>query len=169
MRKHFAGIIVSAVSLIAVSSVGADTLPSGGTVAATAAPPSGGVILPGGAFGYEVTLERAKRKNVIWIDATVSSTSNSVDTGLSLEVRVQDEENTVQVTAQGGIIQAACEAGKPCTLSGHWWVDVDAIEAAFPGLFANQPVRITLLGNHTPSVPVVGASWYALRAHMIKK
>jgi hypothetical protein len=42
-----------------------------------------------------------------------------------------------------------------CTGGAHWWLDLDAAEAAHPGTFVNQPLNIDLLGIGTTPLGVV--------------
>ena len=42
-----------------------------------------------------------------------------------------------------------------CTGGAHWWMDLDAAEAAHPGTFLNKPLNIDLLGVGTTSLGVV--------------
>jgi hypothetical protein len=42
-----------------------------------------------------------------------------------------------------------------CTGGAHWWLDLDAAEAAHPGTFLNQPLNIDLLGVGHTSLGVV--------------
>ncbi len=41
-----------------------------------------------------------------------------------------------------------------CTVSGTWWLDLDAAEVAHPGVFIRQPLTITLLGGTVPGAGV---------------
>jgi hypothetical protein len=170
MRTSIVVSIVSLVCLAAPPAVNADTLSPGKTVAATAGPDSG-TQLSGGSFAFGVSLERAKRHTVIFIDATVSTSTNSAATMREMEVKVDngfDNELAAEAAAQGGVFQTQCESLAPCVLSGHWWVDVDQLEAEGPGYWANLPINIHLSGDHTPAV-ASALSWYSLRAQMIKK
>lgn len=167
MRTRAFASLVSLSLVMAALNADAATV-AGRSVAATSGAASG-TTLSGGPFFFSVSLDKARRKTMLLIDGTVSSASNSEATSLSIDIQLEDENAIVAVPAEGGTIQTRCEANQPCALSGHWWVDVDAIEAANPGLFANKPILVTLRGAHTPAVGVVGATWYALRAQLVKK
>lgn len=54
-----------------------------------------------------------------------------------------------------------------CTLASHFWVDLDALELANPGLFTNVPLLIDVQGiaHGTPTSQGV----VSLRARMVKK
>ena len=41
----------------------------------------------------------------------------------------------------------------PCTLTGTWWLDLDAAELANPGVFINQPLTVTLHGGEGFAAP----------------
>lgn len=39
-----------------------------------------------------------------------------------------------------------------CTVTGTWWLDIDAAEAAHAGMFVGQPLNITLTGSEIGGV-----------------
>jgi hypothetical protein len=47
-------------------------------------------------------------------------------------------------------------------------VDVDALETATPGEWANEPIEIDLIGKAAAG-PAPTAAWYSLRAQAVKK
>ena len=42
-----------------------------------------------------------------------------------------------------------------CSGEAHWWLDLDAAEAAHPGAFVNQPLNVELLGDGSVPLGVV--------------
>lgn len=42
---------------------------------------------------------------------------------------------------------ARCQGGVCPTITGTYWLDLDAAEAAYPGMFVHQPLNITLSGT----------------------
>ena len=44
-------------------------------------------------------------------------------------------------------VNCASTATYGCTGAGHWWLDLDAAEAASPGTFIGKPLVIQLLGG----------------------
>lgn len=58
-----------------------------------------------------------------------------------------------------------------CTASGVWWLDLDAAEAANPGVFIGQPLVVTLVGGDVITADGPGPGPYdaSLVVRMIKK
>jgi hypothetical protein len=52
-----------------------------------------------------------------------------------------------------------------CSVTGHFWLDLDAAEAAHPGIFINQPLVVELGGFG--DVTFTGMA--SLRARLVKK
>jgi hypothetical protein len=45
-------------------------------------------------------------------------------------------------------VRQPCQASLVhCSVSGTWWLDIDAAEAATPRVFVKQPLEIELLGS----------------------
>jgi hypothetical protein len=59
----------------------------------------------------------------------------------------------------------SCGSGLVCAMVGTWWLDLDAAEAANPGMFIGEPLLIEL--NAGSSNPTVATA--SLRARLQKK
>lgn len=56
------------------------------------------------------------------------------------------------------------------TASGSWWLDIDAAEAAHPGMFVGQPLLVRLIGGEISASIDVNGLWNAsLSVQMTKK
>jgi hypothetical protein len=88
------------------------------------------------------TIAKGKKKKVLAIEATLST-----DTGASGVLEIRPLVNDVAV--EGGVVSVACQPGLVhCSVSGSWWLDVDAAEAANPGVFVKQPLVVRLVGGY---------------------
>jgi hypothetical protein len=108
------------------------------------------------------TLAKGKSKTLLRIDASFSGTT-PVPTLASLLVYVNG------VLLQDGIAFGAyADQCLPtiCTLTGTFWLDIDAAEAANPGLFMNQPLVISLDGGNGQAAQSYSTS---LSAQLLKK
>jgi hypothetical protein len=145
--------------MLAASPASAQTFTSGRTFAFAS---SGTNVLPLGSQGWTtVTIDKAKRKHVLEIDGSVTYTGNAAIQFLDVFTRVFTPVSS-QTDCSG------VSFGGSCTVSAHWWVDIDAREAAEPGLWANQPVTVDLQGGVLPADQASNGS-YTLRVMMVKK
>jgi hypothetical protein len=65
---------------------------------------------------------------------------------------------------------AYCTNGLCDSTSGSWWLDLDAAEAAHPGVFIGQPLLIRLIGGEISSSIDSNGEWNAaLSVQMLKK
>ena len=86
-------------------------------------------------------IAKGKKKKVLSIEASLVTASGAVGI-LELRVKVNG------VAAEGGAVNQSCIASVPrCTLVGTWWLDVDAAEAANPGVFVKQELDVALEGG----------------------
>ncbi len=87
----------------------------------------------------------------------------------SIVVQVNGFDDVVQ--AQSAVLSSSARACQPCSgaffcsVAGSWWVDLDAAEAAHPGLLVGQPLTIDVLAFSDMS-KLVSAS---PSARMVKK
>ena len=51
------------------------------------------------------------------------------------------------ITTNAPAMSFNCTGSDPCAFTGTWWLDIDAAEAAHPGLFVGQPLNIELRGE----------------------
>ena len=54
-----------------------------------------------------------------------------------------------------------------CTLTGTWWLDLDAAELAHPGMYINRPLTVTLIGGDFGVIEFNGR--VTMSVHMEKK
>jgi len=114
-----------------------------------------------------VTLEKGKRKRVLEVFGSVTDFDGGADLALVPRVNglsvMEPMRLPAAVTLQAGNL---CDAGNACTASSEWWLDLDAAEAANPGVFVGQPLVVELL----VSSPFVGETVdVSLRARLQKK
>lgn len=65
---------------------------------------------------------------------------------------------------------AYCTNGLCDSASGSWWLDLDAAEAAHPGVFIGQPLLIRLIGGEISASIDSNGEWNAsLGVQMLKK
>jgi hypothetical protein len=151
--------------LVAAPSSSADVSTAGRTIALASSGPNT-VPLGTGAFGG-VQIDKARRKHVVLIDGTLSfAVAPDVDY-VDIYTRVYSTVSGLEVSANGGIYATSC-SGSACTVSGHWWLDIDALEAITPGNWVNRPLLVDMHGNTLPLGSTGIGSW-ALRLQMIKK
>ena len=101
------------------------------------------------------TIVKGKKKNVLVVEATLSTGSSSSSSYLYLRTDVNGYE--IEPLDSGGSSQflTFCN-GTPCTLTAAWWLDLDAAEAAHPGIFIKQPLTVTLRGGEGLPSPQSG-------------
>ena len=66
-------------------------------------------------------------------------------------------------------VSSDCSQQADCSLSGNWYFDVDAAEAANPGQFIGQPLIVNLLGGEISSTSPVVPWDISLSVLMVKK
>ena len=168
MRTILIAGVAGLAAVVVASTASAQTFTSGRTFAFAS---SGTDVVPLGSQGWTTaTITKAKRKHVLVIDGSVTYTGNSAINFLDVFTRVFTPLSN-EVSADGGYYQTDCSGaffGGSCTVSAHWWVDIDAREAAEPGLWANQPVTVDLQGGVLPADQGANGS-YTLRVMMLKK
>jgi len=90
--------------------------------------------------------KKGKAKHVLAIEAILRTGGGANADTLCLQALV----NGVAVEPlTGGLfaILSACPAQTDCTLTATFWLDLDAAEAANPGVFVGQPLKIDLQGG----------------------
>ena len=111
------------------------------------------------------TIQKGKKKRVVEADLTLIDSGNSagaigvgpVINGLALVM----EPTTTHIQ----LADCPSLSLNRCTATGHFWLDLDAAEAAHPGVFINQPLVIELWG--IGDVAFTGMA--SLRARLVKK
>jgi hypothetical protein len=99
----------------------------------------------------DATIAKGKKKHVLVVEATLSSGFSSVFSYLILGTTVNGVEMEPGRPNPNFVVQGC--SGVPCTLTGTWWLDLDAAEAANPGGFINQPLTVTLHGGEGFAAP----------------
>ena len=96
---------------------------------------------------------KGKKKRVLTVQAMIT-TGASAPLALPIVFSLQPLVNGVAMepttsNAQGAVVD--CGFNTPptaaCTLSGHWWLDLDTAELAHPGTFIGKLLEITLTGG----------------------
>jgi hypothetical protein len=90
------------------------------------------------------TIAKGKKKRVLAIEASLTTDSGAAGV---LEIRpfvngFATEGQAAQVTCAPSLLH--------CTVSGTWWLDIDAAEVASPGLYVKQPLVVVLQGGVLP-------------------
>ena len=113
-------------------------------------------------------IQKGKSKNVLAMEATVwASTQRSTEFVRTLLLDV----NGVSPLPQN-IVYTHCQAGVStygCPLTGTWWLDLDAAEAANPGQFIGKPLTVTLNGSDNPPTDTFPSGQMTLSIHLVKK
>ncbi len=155
MRKGIAAALAF-VGLVALGpgAVRADVI--GKTTAATSA--SGVAFNTNPAIS--VTIEKGKKKRMLLVTGIASAPSTTATVVLWARV------NGIEMEPQDGVdsaIGVKCDGA--CTLTGSWWLDIDAAEAANPGVFVSVPliVEIEALSSGTMT------GKFSVTASMVKK
>jgi hypothetical protein len=88
------------------------------------------------------TIAKGKKNRVLAIEATLGT-----DVGAAGVIEMRPLVNDVAV--EGPIVSVSCQPSLlHCSMSGTWWVDIDAAEAANPGVFVKQPLVVRLVGGY---------------------
>jgi hypothetical protein len=116
---------------------------------------------PGGPPAVELTIPRGRAKRMLLADATMVSNEFGPTT-----ISVGPLVNGIPMHSADAAV-ANCSTGEfGCTASGHWWMDLDAAEAANPGSFIGQPL---VLRFYAAEETGTGAAGLSVRAWMQKK
>jgi hypothetical protein len=111
------------------------------------------------------TIQKGKKKQVLEIDLTLTDGGNTSSV-LGVVPIVNGFSDVVQPSALSQLSECAAASWFDCTVSGHFWVDLDAAETAHVGMFIKQPLVIDMQGGSNVAVTAGIAS---LRAHLQKK
>lgn len=119
---------------------------------------------PGGPAVMSVELAKAKKKRALMIDLTMVSNDEGP---VTISAGVIVNNNPALALRPNSAVVGNCSTGEfACTVSGHWWLDLDAAEEAFPGTVLNEPITIDVYANETNGV---GAAEVSVRAWLLKK
>jgi hypothetical protein len=155
MRKGIAGVLaLFGLVAFAPGGVKADGSISSGktTVAAT----QSGLALDTSPT-LSLTIEKGKKKRVLLVTGTAFTNFSSGSISVSVQA------NGLPMGPASSIVQRCNSAA--CAVSGTFWLDIDAAEAANPGVFANLPVNV--VGTFSANAVTSGNA--SLTATLVKK
>jgi hypothetical protein len=116
---------------------------------------------PGGAAVLTATLTRGRAKRLLMIDATMVMNDDG-PVVMSLGPLV----NGVGAWPNAAAIGHCGAAEFACTVTGHWWLDLDATEIENPGAFIGQPLTVQLFAGEASGI---GQADVSMRVWMQKK
>ena len=101
-----------------------------------------GLVVDNGPVPTAVQLVKGKRRYVLVVTGVLSGLSSTPGTfiGLGAKLNGLDFE---PIDGNNSRIFQQCVVGF-CTISGTWFVDLDAMETAHPGMFVNMPLSVSL-------------------------
>jgi hypothetical protein len=104
---------------------------------------------PAGLFELSGVISKGKAHSVVRVDATylteLGVAGPNVCPTQPTTIRISATVNGRRMTGWPGM---SCPANAyDCSVSGTLWLDLDAAEAAQPGLFKGQPLTITVSGE----------------------
>ena len=166
-RMAVAALLVAGVCIDVDSASAANTSP--GKKSAFASSDFGGFgDIPGaGPPLLTATIEKGKKRHVLTVEATLTSGVDLVPGGLTFGVVVNGFDAEPHTVCCGPFYTQAC--GTACTHTGSWWLDLDAAEAAHPGVYIGQPLTIQLLGGEIPTNAPQGTGAVTMSVRMEKK
>ena len=139
-RANIAAVAAGCTLLLAVSAGRADAngVYSGKTLALFA----GSGVNPG---SMSATILKGKKKYALVIEAKVTLADTSgAELSLLLPI-VNGFGGLVQPNALSGVTTTKCApGGSGCSVSGTYWMDIDAAESVSPGSFYNMPLNVSL-------------------------
>jgi hypothetical protein len=112
------------------------------------------------------TIEKGKKKNILAIDVSVTDQGSS-SSAIGVTALVNGLSDVMQPPLVVQLSECPASTWINCTTSAHLWVDLDAAEAAHPGLIIGQPLVIDL--QAVANVPITGLATASLEAHLQKK
>lgn len=101
-------------------------------------------------------IERGKRGRVLIVEAFVGSLAPGENGLFRPQVNgvfLEPTDDFGNGNAMG--INCPTTTSFACSGGAHWWIDLDAAEAAHPGTFYNKPLNVDLLGRGATSLGVV--------------
>lgn len=110
------------------------------------------------------SMVKGKKKNVLEITGTVRGSLTGTSNAVGLKVLVNGL--TTEPSSYNFSTVTLCNASFFCSATTHVFVDLDAAEAANPGLFVGQPLTIELRG--IVSIGTMSGDG-SIQAHLQKK
>jgi hypothetical protein len=114
------------------------------------------------------TLLRGAANTVLRVDASIVVKSDAGVPGVYVAPRVN---GYLSVPAGLGGVSVPCTTPDPvfCSATGTFWFDIDALEAAHPGMFVGQPLNIELNGGNSAAAGGGLQTEATLSAQVVKK
>jgi len=154
---------VSVALLVAPSLTIADSNTGPGKMAAFASFDDMTIGLGPSSPSLAVAIKKGKTHRVLTVEGMLSIYSAAGAAKLLMVPLV----NGIPLNPVGKAAAASCTTGEQCSVTGSWWLDLDAAEAANPGVGLGQQLNVTLVGNDTAETGSVGSM--ILRARLEKK
>jgi len=106
---------------------------------------------------------KGKKKQVLRVDATLTTESDVL--GAEIQFTIVANGNTL------GTAVGHCDAPTTvsCSVSGSFWLDLDAAETAVPGSVIGVPVIISMTGGSTSALDVGELYAATFSAQLVKK
>ena len=95
------------------------------------------------------TIQKGKSKKVLRLTASLGINGSPTLNGVFLRAFVNGVAFEPAVFYQQ---QCNPSNGNACTVSGTFWLDLDAAEVASPGVFLGKPLNLTIEGGNPDSV-----------------
>lgn len=112
-----------------------------------------------------VQILKGKKKRVLEVDITGIVTTSVAGQAMGVIARLNGlslfEPNFGNFQVEHG-----CVVGTNCTVQGRFWLDLDAAEAANPGMIIGQPLNVEVQQAVISSTP---GGIISVRARMLKK
>jgi hypothetical protein len=126
-----------------------------------------GVLDMGGNFPtVTAQILKGKAKSVLEIHVDVSITGNP---SMGAVFAVPNVNGGMPPSPNSLFQQCSATSTEICTVSGVFWLDLDAAEAASPGTIVGQPLNINLQGGNWTFGGAGAVTTVTLTARMIKK
>ena len=114
-----------------------------------------------------VTILKGKRKRVLQVTIIAEVDPIGLAFGVRPIVNGLMIMEPLRFGATAAAVTTSCVPTAPnCTVSGKWWLDLEQAEAAFPGMFINQPLIVDATIATGSGTPVGSIS---LQARLLKK
>jgi hypothetical protein len=171
-RHVFALAVAFATVWLPGSSPAASTSPGKtGVYASTTA----AVIFGSPATVLTATIEKGKKKRVVEVEVASTVTASPPGAGALIVTATVNGLPILEPTNAGSTVSTGAACLNPptgCSVTAQYWLDLDAVEAAHPGVFVKQPLNIAVQAGWTgrggpPDHAVSGV--VSLRARFAKK
>jgi hypothetical protein len=118
---------------------------------------------PGAQSVLFATITKGKKHRVLTVESMLSIYSAAGPASLLMVPLV----NGIPLNPVSKAAAQLCTTGAQCSVTGVWWLDLDAAEAANPGVVIGKPLNVSLVGNDSAQTGSVGSM--VLRVRLEKK